>query len=151
MRTHSFNDHYTFGKSSEEFVLKYLSKFSSSPLKQCEDVYSPWDFESDEVLIELKSRIGISSTTYDTTIINYRKIMRAAADTTGRRILFAVKLSDGLFVIEYDAEEFEKYEIRMIQARHRSDKKERLTPHICIPIKDFFCVKKFQTVRLILT
>ena len=151
MKTHSFTADYTFGKSSEKFCLKILSKFSSTPLKQCDDPFSPWDFESEEVLIELKSRIGVSSTTYNDTIINYRKIMRAAADTTGRRILFAFKFDDGIFIIEYDAEEFEKYEIRMIQARHRTDRREHLTPHILIPVKDMFCIKKFQTIRLILT
>lgn len=143
----SFAVDYLAGKKAECECYKYLAKFSKSILIHNENPMARWDYESEDCLIELKSR-NVASTDYPTAMLQYKKIMNANLDNSGKRILYAFKYTDGLFVIEYDPVEFSGYEIITSKVNDRIDYKEKMEPRIYIPIADLCCVKKYPVIKL---
>lgn len=92
----SFKNDYSFGSKVEIDVMPLLSnKFGD--IRQL-DKYSRFDYEGDNILIELKSRRNTKDK-YPTTMISQSKI--DYLKKTNKRGVFCFQFTDGLYSIEY--------------------------------------------------
>ncbi len=94
-----------FGFKKEKEVFELLKERYGEKLKQ-NSRYSTFDFETDDIQFELKSR-RISSTTYPTMMLSYHKLKKANQDLGKKKSIFLFNLKDGLFEWEYDPNGFE--------------------------------------------
>jgi hypothetical protein len=145
-RVKTFALDHSFGKDAECSSYDDLKGLTKGDLIHNTDIFAPWDFESEDLLIEMKTRY-CSSGDYPTAMLQYKKVMRACQDESGRRIIFAFRYTDGLYVIDYDPVDFSGYEIVMSQVADRPDYKERPEPRIYIPISDLKCIKRYLTIE----
>lgn len=98
---HKLNQKYQndmeFGFKQEELIKPILEekfgKLNHLPK------YNPFDYENDDYLIELKSR-HINHDQYDTTMINYSKLLKTAK--CGKERIIAFNYEDGLFLWKVD-------------------------------------------------
>ena len=67
--------------------------------------YSPFDFENDDYIIEVKSR-RIPHNKYKTLMFNYSKIEKLEGYDTTKIAIFVFNCSDGIYYWEYDESEF---------------------------------------------
>jgi hypothetical protein len=87
-----------FGNTEEELNLPIISKFLNLELKKT-NKYFVFDFESDTVYVELKSRRNAKAQ-YPTTIVGKNKL--DYAETCGKDVFFFFKFTDGLYYWKYD-------------------------------------------------
>lgn len=94
-----------FGFKKEKEVFELLKNRYGENLKQ-NSRYSTFDFEIDDIQLELKSR-RISSTAYPTMMLSYHKLKKAQEDLGKKKSIFLFNLKDGLFEWDYDENGFE--------------------------------------------
>jgi hypothetical protein len=126
-----------FGTKSEEANLDILQTFLDTQLER-KGGYAVFDFEnpSKTIFVELKSR-RIGHATYDTAIIGFNKIAFASHFGEDTQFWFAFCYTDGVFVIKYNKEQFDKYEVRDNYIRGpRSDVDNKPQKIVMIPIND---------------
>lgn len=102
---------YEWGRLQEEKCNDYLNEHFGTSLINAKSQYARWDFTSEKLKIEMKSRKNISIDSYGTTYISEDKCRHADVNTY---FVFnfvydcARDLSD-LYCIQYDKEKFKKY------------------------------------------
>jgi len=101
------NIDYTFGKRSESLNLPiFQNYFNCLSLKESPKKTSIFDFESENIFIELKTRRCLSST-YKDTMIGMNKI-EFAEKNSDKDFYFCFQFLDGLFYWKFNVEEKEK-------------------------------------------
>ena len=126
-----------FGLKSEEDNLNILQSFLDTQLER-KGGYAVFDFENPNktIFVELKSR-RIGSKTFDTAIIGFNKIAFADHFGNDAQFWFAFCYIDGIFVIKYNKEQFDKYEVRNDYVRGaRNDTTNKPDKVVMIPMID---------------
>ena len=126
-----------FGTKSETDNLEILQTFLDTQLER-KGGYAVFDFENPTktIFVELKSR-RIESKTYDTTLVGFNKVAFASHFKDGTQFWFAFCYTDGIFVIKYNREQFDKYEVRDNYVRGaRNDTTNKPQKIVLIPIED---------------
>lgn len=93
----------SFGLSEEEVIKPFLEEHFGELQKLGK--YSPFDFENDDYLIEVKSR-RIPHNKYNTLMFNYSKIEKLETYDTNKTAIFVFNCEDGIYCWEYDSSEF---------------------------------------------
>tara|TARA_R110000782_G_scaffold1833_1_gene7525 strand:+ start:1951 stop:2415 length:465 start_codon:yes stop_codon:yes gene_type:complete len=119
-----------FGLPKEDPVIKSLISYFNEDIQKAEYKYSPFDASSVTTKYEIKSRRN-KYAQYPTTIIPLDKTERIK----GSRLVFVFNFLDKLCYIEYTKDQFDKYEIRDVEAVRKGGIRT-LKPHYYIPIKD---------------
>jgi hypothetical protein len=145
--TRSFKQDHNQGKDAERASHPYLQTLTQHPLMHHLDPLAPWDFESKTTLIEHKDR-NCFVNSYETTMIDYLKVERAYK--TPKRVWYAFRFIDGLYVIKFNKAKFEEYAKKSFKLDDRCDYKERDKERIYIPIQDLTCLARFETPALFL-
>ena len=126
-----------FGTNSELNNLDILQTFLDTQLER-KGGYAVFDFENPTktIFVELKSR-RIKHDTYDTAIIGFNKVAFANHFDDGTQFWFAFCYTDGVFVVKYNKEQFDKYEVRDNYVRGaRNDTTNKPQKIVLIPITD---------------
>ena len=120
-----------YGLNKELEILDLLKNKFGESITKTKDKYSSFDFEGDNIKIELKSRRNTSDL-YPTTMIGYRKIQAAKYN---KRIqhYYVFQFIDKVLYCQYNESDFKTFEIkrsgRIDRGRIESD------DYIYIPIK----------------
>jgi hypothetical protein len=137
METPTQKNDIAFGTKSEQDNLEILQTFLDTQLER-KGGYAVFDFENPTktIFVELKSR-RIKSTTFDTALVGFNKVAFASHFKDGTQFWFAFCYTDGIFVIKYDREQFDKYEVRDNYVRGaRNDANNKPQKIVLIPIED---------------
>ena len=119
-----------FGNDNEAKLLDTIQKFfNDDSIKKTNDKFSPFDFEGNNILIELKSR-RCNSFTYPTTIIGINKFKNIDPD---KKYILLFSFTDFVLYIEYDEPLFNTFEIKTITRRDRG--RIESSKYFHIPIK----------------
>lgn len=119
---------YIYGKEKEKSVLPTLCEFFNRDIGAYTQRYDDFDFFDNEYEYEMKARTNKYST-YPTTMLTLNKTQKV----TNKKIIFLFYFVDGLYYIEYDAQQFNQYEVRKFSRANVSwDEKD----HVFIPISD---------------
>jgi hypothetical protein len=95
-----FEDAYNTGKEHENNHFTFLQEYFNEPtLKQSKKVFSTFDYDSDNIIIELKKR-SFDSTKYKDLMIGLNKLEKAKKSQ--KDIYFVIDMDDGLFCYKYD-------------------------------------------------
>ena len=131
----SIND-YNFGKESECEVLEKLREHFHANLETIEYKFSLFDFEAQDILVELKTR-KCTKNKYESTMIGCNKITDAQTkinEIPNLKIYFVFSFTDCLTYWEYTAEKMRQLPIRKGGRNDRGKKEEGL--YFYIDIKD---------------
>ena len=101
-------------KQEDKLFPKICNKFGDDLIKT--DQMCRWDYESNTVLIELKSRRN-KKNTYPTTMIGKQKVDLMME--SGKRVISMFKFTDGLYYIEVTKDNICKF---LTQVGGRSDR-----------------------------
>lgn len=112
---------------NEMEVLPLLRNYFNDDIKIISGM-SIMDFKSDNAVYELKCRTN-EKDKYPTTLIGYNKIEEGIR--TCKKAYFIFKYTDGLFYIEYDANVFSKFEIKLNYKEYHQGKPKK---YIYIPV-----------------
>jgi len=93
------NKDLAYGLLNETKCFEILKQKFDEKLEKTRDKHSIFDFESDEYLIELKSRRNTKNKYLDT-MVGKNKIDYAL--TSSKKVVFAFLFTDGLYYWEYD-------------------------------------------------
>ena len=127
-----FQNDYAYGMAGEKRVLPLLQPYLGSLVKIAEATHN-FDFEGEEVLVELKDR-RVKHDQYPTTLLPYCKI--EAAQKQKVPCWFVFSFTDGIYCIKYNKKQFSKFEVVPDFAPHRrAYNKKTPTPHILIPVE----------------
>ena len=127
---------YKYGKAKELDILPLLRAFFKRDIQQYPNQYDDFDFYDDLTEYEVKSRTNTYSK-YPTTMITKNKTEKP----TPKKVILLFNFTDGLYYIEYNKEQFSKYQSRLF-SRLGEKWDEKL--HIYIPIRD---LKKVEIVE----
>ena len=95
-----FEEEYNKGKEHEDEHFLFLQEYFNDPtLKQSKKIFSTFDYNSDNIIIELKKR-NFESTKYKDLLIGLNKIEKAKK--AKKDIYFIMDMDDGLFCYKYD-------------------------------------------------
>ena len=127
---------YQFGKKQEVIVLPIIREFFDDPtIRPTEGRYCKYDFESENVNFELKSRTN-EFNKYPTTMITCNKL--SVVDS--KRLILLFSFTDCISYIEYNEGLFKSFETRKFsRAGLDWDEKE----HIYIPIESLTPIKSY--------
>ena len=130
----NFKKSYNFGKKQEALVLPIIRDyFKDNYIRPTEGQYCRFDFTSDLIDFELKSRTN-NSIKYPTTMITANKLI------SEKRIILLFSFTDGLYYIEYDEDIFNTFDRQNFQ---RSGGEWRESEHIYIPIDYLKLIKEY--------
>jgi hypothetical protein len=135
----NYKKSYNFGKKQEAIVLPIIREFfADETIRPNEERYAKYDFTSNCLNFELKSRT-ISANKYPTTMITKDKLSVSSEDK-GLILLFSY--TDGLYFVEYDFDIFASFESKPFQRNPESGEwKEK--EHIYIPIDYLKLIKNY--------
>lgn len=111
----NFIEDYEFGKKNENDILPIIKEFFDDDIKLIKYAYSTYDYMGKKAKYELKSRTN-KLNDYPTTLIPRSKVM-----FINGKLIFLFKFTDGLYYIEYDKKEFDKFECKIFVRNKRSD------------------------------
>ena len=95
-----FEREYKEGKKNEDEHFDFLQEYFNDPtLKQTKKIFSTFDYDSDNNIIELKKR-NFSSHKYPDLMIGLNKIKRAKK--AKKDIYFIMDMDDGLFSYKFN-------------------------------------------------
>jgi len=108
-----------YGLKNEMAILELLTTHFGPTIRKTTDKYSTFDFQGENIMIELKSRRN-SSELYPTTMIGHRKIV-AASDSINKNIkyYYVFKFTDKIMYCEYNELDFKNFVVK------RSGRKDR--------------------------
>jgi len=124
---------YKKSKNNEIKILNIIQNFFNLDIKLFENKYSPFDYYSNDVLFELKSRYN-KYNKYETTMIPYHKIMM---NKENKKMIFLFLFYDGLYYYEYNENDYLNNDI-FIKYNHlsRYDRgKNEINDYLFINIK----------------
>jgi hypothetical protein len=107
-----------FGVEKEEKEIDAIRKKFDVNLKKIEDKFSLFDFESENCLVELKSRRN-SHNKYSSTMVGYNKVLFASKSLIP--VYFVFSFDDGLYYWKYSQEDVDGPNIE-IKKGGRSDR-----------------------------
>ena len=105
----NFRDDYIFGIKSENNTLPIFNKFFKTDFKKL-DRFNTFDFESDKIFLEIKTRT-CKSTDYPTTMIPVSKLKKA--QTITKDIYFIFIFKDNIYYIKYCPTIFDTFEKKL--------------------------------------
>lgn len=124
----AFEKRYEFGKSSEEEILPIIKEFfKDNTIEPTINKLDRYDYKSKSKNFELKTRTN-KYNDYPTTMIGLDKC------EINSILLF--KYTDGIYYIEYNEEQFKKYQIK------KFTKYVQKKDYIYIPISDLKIIKQ---------
>ena len=129
---------YAYGKAKELDILPLIRAFFKRDIQQYPNQYDDFDFYDEETEYEVKSRTNTYSK-YPTTMITQNKTQKI----TSKKVKLLFNFTDGLYYIEYDKEQFSKYQTKMFS---RAGEKWDEKLHIYIPISDLKKVEIMEEV-----
>jgi hypothetical protein len=132
-----------YGKLMERGMYRFLKRFFGKTLRHNDDEFAPFDFEDCDVAVEMKSR-KMRSNDWPTTMIKTLKVERCANEP--RDCYFIFNFTDKMLYIRYDADQFAKYERRLMKIAARPDKAECWEWRTFIPLADLTTLKTFAAV-----
>ena len=97
-----FKDNYNKGKMTEDEHFEFLKEHFNEPNLKQNKRYSTFDFNSDNITIELKKR-NFDSTKYKDLMIGLNKIEKA--QKANKDIYFVMVLDDGIFSYKYNKDD----------------------------------------------
>lgn len=116
---------YQYGLKKEIELKPTLENWFGVTLKETKK-WASFDFEGEGIIIELKSRRNTKDR-YPTTIVGMNKVKKIAPNT---RVVFAFNFTDGLWIWEYEENDFEVVNIQRRDRRNIPPK-----PYLSIPIE----------------
>jgi len=125
-------DH-TYGLLEQSKQLPVIQKFFNKDIKEIENKLSPFDYECDTHVYELKTRTNTLNK-YPTTMIGRNKI-EAKKD-----IILIFKYTDCLTYINYNKELFDTFEIKPFD---RNVKEKSKKDYIYIPIQHLKIIENY--------
>ena len=138
MRT--FAQDYKAGINSESEIMSALEEAFDTKLYKTTKFHR-MDFEGDDVWIEVKTRFGVSSDTYQTMLIPESKVIFALEAT--KPVYFVFALTDGIFYCQFDKAKFNTYKQERVCRFDRGE--EVAVRHLDIPCSDLdWCIKYTQ-------
>jgi hypothetical protein len=129
-----FEDDYNKGKMTEDEHFEFLKEHFNEPNLKQNKRYSTFDFNSDNITIELKKR-NFDSTKYKDLMIGLNKIERAKK--LNKDIYFVMCLDDGIFSYKYSENDTLNYRVSGRRDRGFNEFK----PYAFIPIDYFRKIK----------
>ena len=127
---------YNYGINSENQIIQQLSEHFHCNLKMIEYKYSLFDFEGENILIELKTR-KCTKEFYQSTMIGCNKLIDAnekIKSLPNLKIYYVFRFTDCLTYWEYSLEKMNQLPIRKGGRNDRNKKEEGL--YFYIDIKD---------------
>ena len=130
-----FEEEYNKGKENEDNHFLFLQEYFNDPtLKQTTKKFSTFDYNSDNIIIELKKR-NFDSNKYPDLMIGLNKIEKAKK--AKKDIFFIMDMDDGLFCYKYDINDKLNY-----RSGGRRDRKiNEFKQYAYIPIELFTKIK----------
>jgi hypothetical protein len=101
-----FEEDYNKGKITEDEHFEFLKEYFNEPKLKQNKRYSTFDFNSDNITIELKKR-NFDSTKYKDLMIGLNKIEKA--QKANKDIYFVMILDDGIFSYKYSTDDTLNY------------------------------------------
>ena len=146
----SFSSDHKEGKVAERLSHEHVQRLMKNKLYLDPDVSAHWDFYNETTLIEHKAR-GVYSDTYDSTMIQGHKVLRAYEQVKkGYRVFFAFRFLDGLYYVRFRPEKFDTYFTDSKRLDDRVDYKEKECLRYYIPLGDLKCLARFESKPLFL-
>jgi len=121
----NYENDYQYGEQQQKHIKPLLEKHFGFLTEG--QRYSKYDFENEDICIEVKSRKNRHDA-YPNTLLTANKIT-----DTNKTIIFIFNFTDKIMYIKYDREQFCKYEAKMF-SRSRQMWDEKI--YIYIPIED---------------
>jgi hypothetical protein len=142
---HYHEDYLKGTKAQHEIFADVVKYFADYDISGCivENLqeYAKYDYESDDMVFEVKTRFDVARTTYKTTMMTCNKIT-----DTKKGIIFIFNFTDEISWIQYDAELFNTFERKQFsRAGIESDEKE----YFYIPVHLLETIKKKPSKCLI--
>ena len=131
-----FIEDYNFGISSQCEVLEKLREHFHSNLEIIDYKFSLFDFQAQDILIELKSR-KCTKDFYESTMIGCNKLIEAEnkiKTLPNLKVYFVFRFTDCLTYWEFSSEKMKQLPIKKGGRNDRNKKEEGL--YFFIPIKD---------------
>jgi len=130
-----FEEEYKKGKEHEGEHFVFLKDWFNEPtLKQTKKVFSTFDYNSDNIIIELKKR-NFDSNKYPDLMIGLNKIEKAKK--AKKDIYFVMDMEDGLFSYKFSIDD----ELNYRSGGRRDRKVNEFKPYCYIPMKLFNKIK----------
>ena len=132
----SFRNDYNYGINSEIEILEKLREHFNADLKIIDNKYSLFDFEAQDILVELKTR-KFCKVKYETTMIGCNKLIEAQnkiKNMPNLKIYFVFRFIDCITFYEFSVEKMKKLQIQKGGRYDRGKKEEGL--YFYIPIID---------------
>ena len=130
-----FEEAYLNGKKNEDEHFDFLKDWFNEPtLKQTKKVFSTFDYNSDNIIIELKKR-NFDSNKYPDLMIGLNKIEKAKK--AKKDIYFVIDMEDGLFSYKFNADDKLNYR----SGGRRDRKVNEFKPYCYIPMELFIKIK----------
>ena len=130
-----FEEAYLDGKKNEDEHFAFLKDWFNEPtLKQTKKVFSTFDYNSDNIIIELKKR-NFDSKKYPDLMIGLNKIEKAKK--AKKDIYFVIDMEDGLFSYKFNADDKLNYR----SGGRRDRKVNEFKPYCYIPMELFIKIK----------
>ena len=101
-----FEEDYNKGKMTEDEHFEFLKEYFNEPKLKQNKRFSTFDFNSDNITIELKKR-NFESTKYKDLMIGLNKIEKA--QKANKDIYFVMILDDGIFSYKYSKDDTLNY------------------------------------------
>ena len=99
-----------WGKQQETYKFEQIKNKFGDDLKHIKSVYSKYDFENNDVVIEMKARRN-NYNTYDTTMIAKDKVLpERMLKGRKQKFVFYFEPEDALYYITYRPKKFKKFQ-----------------------------------------
>jgi hypothetical protein len=129
----SFQDDYNKGLEAQKKLLPILRDFfKDDSIEETQDKFCPYDYIGLNKKLELKTRF-IKHNQYKTAMLDSNKLSNI---TEGTKYYIIYNYQDGIYYIEYNKEQFCKYEQKDFQRTGRSDKTDINKKVLYIPYQD---------------
>jgi hypothetical protein len=142
MLKQNYEKNMKLGIDAETKYLPYLHKHIDSNLTKTRYKYDEIDFESENCLVELKTR-SCASFDYKDTIVGYNKVERALKEN--KKCYFVFAFTNGLYCWEFDKEDRDVFDIKI---NCKTIDPNRMKEHSLIPIKKLKCLESFCLIKL---
>jgi len=117
------------GKTFEVETFELIKQLDPE-LKPIDDFFAPFDFESPNSFVELKSRL-FEMARYPTTIVGYNKV-KHAEEHPEKDFYFCFRFTDGVFYSKYSAKTYSKFKKAKVERNDRGKCEKMEVIHIPI-------------------
>ena len=140
MATRTFKEDYSKGLEAQKKLLPILQDFfKDETIKETTNNFCSHDYIGFNKKLELKSRF-IKHNQYPTAMIGYNKL---PTTETEEKFIIIYNYQDGIYYIEYNKEQFNKYDKNFFQRTGRTDKIDTSNKVVYIPYQDLKLIKSY--------